>query len=60
MKTLEKIYAFAVLCTASLAAIGGTAYLFFDHHGLFGVTNILLCVMAFPYVKEKFQKLISE
>ena len=55
MKTLEKFYAFAVLCTASLAAIGGTAYLFYDHHGLFGVTNILLCAMAFPYVKEKFQ-----
>lgn len=60
MKTLEKIHAFAVLCIAFLAAIGGTAYLFFDHHGLFGVTNILLCAMAFPYVKEKFQKMISE
>lgn len=60
MKTLEKFYAFAVLCTAFLAAIGGTAYLFYDHHGLFGVTNILLCAMVFPYVKEKFQKLISE
>lgn len=60
MKTLEKLYAFAVLCVAFLATIGGTAYLFFDHHSLFGVTNILLCAMAFPYVKEKFQKLISE
>ena len=60
MKTLEKFYAFAVLCTAFLAAIGGTAYLFYDHHGLFGVTNIILCAMAFPYVKEQLKKLISE
>ena len=55
MKTLEKFYAFAVICTAFLAAIGGTAYLFYNHHGLFGVTNILLCAMAFPYVKEQFK-----
>ena len=60
MNTLDKFYALTVLCTASLAAIAGTAYLFCDHHGLFGVTNILLCAMAFPYVKGKFQKLISE
>ena len=53
MKTLEKIYAFAVLCTASLAAIGGTAYLFFDHHGLFGVTNILLCEIGRASCRER-------
>lgn len=59
MKTIDKLFAFAVLCVAFLAAIGGTAYLFFDHHALFGVTNILLCAMAYPFVKEQFKKLIS-
>lgn len=60
MNTLKKFYAFAVVCIAFLATIGGTAYLFYDHHGLFGVTNIFLSAMAFPYVKEKFKELISE
>lgn len=60
MNTLKNFYAFAVLCIAFLAAVGGTAYLFYDHHALFGVTNILLCGMAFPYVKKMFKRLISE
>ena len=59
MKTLEKFYAFAVLCIAFLAAIGGTAYLFFDGHALFGVVNVLLSAMAFPYVRDEFKKLLD-
>lgn len=59
MEALKKIYSFAVICAAFLAAIGGTAYLFYDHHAIFGVVNILLAAMAFPYIKERFQDLIG-
>lgn len=59
MKTLEKFIAFAVVCIATLAAIGGTAYLFFDGHALFGVANILICAMAFPFVRDEFNKLLD-
>lgn len=57
--TFKKLFAFAVLCTAVLATICGTAYLFYDHHYLFGVTNICLAAMAFPYIKQKFLELIG-
>lgn len=59
MNTLEKLYAFAVLCIAALGTIGGTAYLFYEGHILFGITNICLAAMAFPYVREQFKKLIG-
>lgn len=49
-ETIKKIYAFAVMCVSVLGAIGGTAYLFYDHHILFGVTNICLVAMAMPYI----------
>lgn len=48
--TKKRLFALAVACAALLAVIGGTAYLFFDHHYLFGVTNILLSAMAMPYI----------
>lgn len=56
----NKIYAFAVACVAILAVIGGTAYLFYDGHILFGVTNILLACMAYPYVARVVRRLWDE
>ena len=49
-ETKKKLYAFALACVFILAAIGGTAYLFYDRHILFGVTNIILVAMSLPYV----------
>lgn len=49
MESLKKLFDFIVLCVYVLASIGGTAYLFYDHHALFGVTNIALVAMACPY-----------
>ncbi len=53
---IKKLYAFALLCVYILAVIGGTAYLFYDHHILFGVTNLGLSAMAWPY----FHKVVKE
>ena len=36
-----------------LALIGGTAYLFFDGHILFGIVNILLGAMAAPFIWDQ-------
>ena len=55
---MKKILDMAVLCIAFLSVIGGTAYLFYDGHILFGVTNILLGAMAFPFVRDRFNDLV--
>lgn len=52
---MKKFYAFAVLCVAVLAALGGTAYLFYEGHVLFGITNLLLAAMAAPYVVKEIK-----
>lgn len=59
METLRKILDFALLVCAVLAAIGGTAYLFFDGHNLFGVTNIVLVVLAYPSIKKAANELLG-
>lgn len=59
MNTLKKIYAFAALCVAVLAVIGGTAYLIADHHYLFGVTNLCLAGMASPFIKDRYNDLVG-
>ena len=46
---LKEVKALAVIAAYLLATIGGTWYLFDDHHILFGVTNLLLAAMAAPY-----------
>ena len=50
MENLKKIYDFLAICVFSLAAIGGTAYLFYYKQYLFGVTNLALVAMAIPYI----------
>lgn len=61
MKTdiLGKIADIAIIAAAILATIGGTAYLFYDHHILFGITNLCLAAMAFPFVKDAVKDLIG-
>lgn len=50
MKNLKKIYDFLAICVFILAAIGGTAYLFYYKQCLFGVTNLALAAMATSYI----------
>ena len=57
MKNLKKIYDFVVIVVFVLAAIGGTAYLFYFKQYLFGVTNIALVAMAVPYLISRSKDL---
>lgn len=50
MENLKKIYDFLAICVFILAAIGGTAYMFYYKQFLFGVTNLALVAMATPYI----------
>ena len=60
METIKKIYCFFVIIVAVLAVIGGTAYLFYDHHILFGITNLCLGAMAVPYVIARAKELLGK
>ena len=55
MKNLKKIYDFLVIIVFVLAAIGGTAYLFYFKQYLFAVTNIALVAMAVPYLISRIK-----
>ena len=55
MKNLKKIYDFLVIVVFVLAAIGGTAYLFYFKQYLFGVTNMALVAMAVPYLISRIK-----
>ena len=55
MKNLKKIYDFLVIIVFVLAAIGGTAYLFYFKQYLFGVTNMALVAMAVPYLISRIK-----
>lgn len=59
MKDLNKLYDFAVFCVSVLAAVGGTAYLFYDNHPLFGVANLALVAMAVPYVVKRVKDIMQ-
>lgn len=56
---MRKIFDFAVICIAVIAIIGGTAYLFYEGHILFGVANICLAAMAFPVIRSKVKDLLG-
>lgn len=60
MKNSIAIIYFFALCLYALGCIGGTAYLFYDNHAVFGVSNILLGCMAFPTARKFFKKLNSD
>ena len=55
MKNLKKIYDFLVIIVFVLAAIGGTAYLFYFKQYLFAITNIALVAMAVPYLISRIK-----
>ena len=59
MENLKKIYNFLAICVFILAAIGGTAYLFYYKQCLFGVTNIALVAMAIPYIISRIKNIQS-
>jgi hypothetical protein len=56
---LRKIYCFICVCLYALAAIGGVAYLFYDHHGVFAVAGIATTAMALPYLIDRIKELMS-
>lgn len=56
---LQKILAFFVMCLSFMEAVGATAYLVFDKHYLFAVLNVMMCVLAFPKVKEIVSELFK-
>ena len=56
---LRKFFCFACVCLYALAAIGGVAYLFSDHHGVFAVAAIATTAMATPYLIERIKELMS-
>ena len=55
---LRKLYCFACICMYALAAIGGVAYLFSDHHGVFAVAAIATTAMATPFLIERIKELM--
>lgn len=57
--TLRKLYSFVCICLFALAALGGVAYLFFDHHAIFGISAIATSAMAVPYLIECINDLMS-
>ena len=59
MENLKKIYDFLAICVFCLAAIGGTAYLFYYKQYLFGVTNLALVAMAIPYIIGRIKDIQS-
>lgn len=56
---MKQFLSFAILC-ASVLSIGGTIYLFYDHHYLFGAVNILLTAMALPYIIKQVKTLFGK
>ena len=59
METTKKFLAFFCVAIYILATIGGAAYLFYDGHVLFGITNIILSAMALPYFLMMWRRVIK-
>ena len=59
MENFKKIYDFLAICVFILAAIGGSAYLFYYKQYLFGVTNLALVAMAIPYIISRIKDIQS-
>ena len=55
MKNLKKIYDFVVIFVFVLAAIGGTAYLFYFKQCVCGVTDLALGAIAVPYLISRIK-----
>ena len=59
METLRKFFCFLCAIVAVLAAIGGTAYLFYYHQPVMGIANLCLAAMAAPYVIARVKELLK-
>lgn len=59
METIKKIVYFLAAFAYVMAAIGGTAYLFYFGKPQFGMLNICLAAMAFPWVKKAVKELLN-
>ena len=57
---MKKFAFFAAACVAVLAALGGTAYLFYYGQPLFGAANLCLAAMAFPWLREFGREALKE
>jgi hypothetical protein len=55
----KKFCAFVCVLMATLAIIGGTAYLLYDGHIFVGSANLCLGVLAVPYIVERVKKLLK-
>jgi hypothetical protein len=54
----RKIYAAVCIFAYSLAAVGGIAYLFSDHHGVFAIAAIATTAMATPFLIERIKEIL--
>ena len=54
----KKIFAAVCIFAYSLAAVGGIAYLFSDHHGVFAIAAIATTAMATPYLIERIKEIL--
>lgn len=55
----KKLFAGLCICCYALAAIGGVAYLFSDHHGVFAFAAIATTAMATPFLIERIKDMMS-
>lgn len=53
--SLKRLISFLIVVTYIFAVLGGTAYLFYFHVPQFGVANIALAAMAFPFFRDHFK-----
>lgn len=59
MENFKKFCGFFAVLIAVFAIIGGTAYLFYDHHYPFAFANLCLGVLAVPYIVERVKELLK-
>ena len=59
METLRKFYCFICAFVAIMAAIGGTAYLFYYRQPVMAVAVMCLAAMAAPYVIARVKELLK-
>lgn len=60
MEHFKKFCAFVCVLVATLAIIGGTAYLLYDGHIFVGLANLCLGALAAPYIVERVKELFGK
>lgn len=59
LRNLEKILYFIIIIAFALGVIGGLGYLFYDHHILFGIADIVVVALAFPLFIKVFKEFLK-